>query len=310
MQTINGLKDHVEDLVFLDQLASKEGANAYFHRIIANTHHMCEAIAACEQQDISRNDILNSLQKTRAVYQKSPFLRHLHQWPRGYAGDFESIEYLYGNKESAPKYTAAHVIEYHALNSAIAQQHRNKVQIQAQVVVEGVTQAQKPLSVLSVACGSSLDLAQIQYVLQSQEVRVVLNDIDPDALERSRANLSGLDRCTFIQGNILSQRALIQNEGPFDVIICGGLFDYLSDKQVRFLIHHLYTRCLKPGGQLFFTNLLKGNPFRVWMSYLANWDVIERSQDEMRALIDPAASFSMGTDPTGLTLWVKMNRPR
>jgi extracellular factor (EF) 3-hydroxypalmitic acid methyl ester biosynthesis protein len=42
---------------------------------------------------------------------------------------------------------------------------------------------------------------------------------------------------------------------------------------------------LAPGGKLFFTNIASGNPFRLWMTSVADWNVIERTEQDLTGLV-------------------------
>jgi len=53
-------------------------------------------------------------------------------------GDFETIEYLYNGINKAKLNSLEYFIEEYALRSSIAQQHRNKVDIQAQAILDTV----------------------------------------------------------------------------------------------------------------------------------------------------------------------------
>jgi hypothetical protein len=43
---------------------------------------------------------------------------------------------------------------------------------------------------------------------------------------------------------------------------------------------------LVPGGRLLFSNIAQGNPFRPWIEYLADWRLIERTEADLRRLLD------------------------
>jgi hypothetical protein len=100
--------------------------------------------------------------------------------------------------------------------------------------------------------------------------------------------------------------------GAFDLILAGGLCDYLSDRRVLLVLHHGY-KALLHGGSLFFTNMARGNPYRLWMSYLADWQLIERSAEDIRHLITEAGvsthHLTLETDQTALTLFAHITKP-
>ena len=53
----------------------------------------CE-VAAGEEAGVERNEILAHLATARAIHHRSPFAARVTDWPRGYPGDFETVEYL------------------------------------------------------------------------------------------------------------------------------------------------------------------------------------------------------------------------
>ena len=50
----------------------------------------------------------------------------------------------------------------------------------------------------------------------------------------------------------------------------------------------------------------KMNPYRPWIEYLANWELIERSAEDIKAIIQshgiPEHAIHHKTDPTGMAL--------
>lgn len=91
---------------------------------------------------------------------------------------------------------------------------------------------------------------------------------------------------------------------PFGLILAGGLFDYLSDKAAIFVTRQA-VKNLEPGGEFFCTNIRESNPFRPWIEYLADWELIERSEADVRGLFAQAGiadeDISIQPDFTGLT---------
>jgi O-methyltransferase involved in polyketide biosynthesis len=97
-----------------------------------------------------------------------------------------------------------------------------------------------------------------------------------------------------------------------NLILAGGLFDYLNDRQVVWLLPKLMA-ALGPGGRLCFTNIASGNPDRVWLDYLAGWHLIERSESDIGRLIadsclPASSSVQVTSDLTGLTSLVQITK--
>src|SRR5215467_12985251 len=79
------------------------------------------------------------------------------------------------------------------------------------------------------------------------------------------ADRAGVSRVKPVPGNVVELLKDAKSLPKFDLIVAGGLFDYLEDRVARFVIKSAYY-CLRPGGRFFFTNIGR-NPYRPWMEY-------------------------------------------
>lgn len=273
-----------------------------FHRAVALIHGTCEALAKCEHAGVDAAQLRRILAPARAIHARSPFIRRLQEWPRGYPGDFETIEWLCRAENRAEPGTFAHALERYALTSSIAQQHRNKVVFQAACILQALEE-HAPARILSIACGSSPDIRSILgHVKPGAEF--VLCDSDRDALTFSAQRLGALaDRCGFVHGMVPRVLRQVGDRGPYHLIFAGGLFDYLPDRLVALTLRTAWRSLLAPGGRIVFTNIARGNPFRLWLEYLAEWRLIERSDDDIERICGEAGIASPVTlqrDSTGL----------
>jgi extracellular factor (EF) 3-hydroxypalmitic acid methyl ester biosynthesis protein len=274
------------------------------HATAAGLHAFAGAITLCEEAGFQKAALIPHVESLRALHGRSPFVHRLQTWPRGYAGDFETIEYLCDAENRAPAGSVAWAIEQYALQSPVAQQHRNKVGLQARAILSTLL-AKREARIASIGCGGCRDLSLVQHHIPPDAGTFVLVDGDADALEFARQRLHRLsDRSRFVRGRIprvLSPLAIT----PFDLIVAGGLFDYLDDDWAITTLR-LVRRMLAPGGRLLLSNIAAGNPFRAWLEYLAEWDLIEREPGDLRRLL-AAADFDPDTvqisrDSTGLAL--------
>lgn len=263
------LRDDVE--AFIDLEALDPTLPAAYHRVLESVYGLCASIVECERSGFTREDIVAVLEPVRRIHAESPFVRRLQEWPRGYPGDFETVEYLCAGRCQAEKDTLAALCEIYALSRSIAQQHRNKVQHQAARTVETLFAHPGTAKILSIACGSSPDMRTIAPHLRSFLGELWLNDSDDDALALSTASLSCIrERCRVLPGNALRvvKRLTLQHAASFDLVLAGGLFDYLPDKQAAYLIEHA-CKLVKPGRVFYFTNIASGNPYRPLIEYSA-----------------------------------------
>lgn len=90
------------------------------------------------------------------------------------------------------------------------------------------------------------------------------------------------DQCegdlTFVQANVFRYRP----DRLHDIVWSAGLFDYLDDKQLVFLLRRLY-ETVKPGGELVVGNFGPDNPSRNYMEF-GQWFLNHRSTDQLVAL--------------------------
>ena len=275
------------------------------HATVVAMHSFATTIGACEAAGLTRLELLPTLEGVRALHARSPFVHRLQTWPRGYPGDFETVEWLCDARNRAEMGTVPWAIEQCALQSPVAQQHRNKVGLQARAILSTIV-ADPSARIASIGCGGCRDLSLIQDYIPPTHGRFVLVDADADALAFARERLDRLEgRCTFVQGRVPRVIGRLRHEGPFDLIVAGGLFDYLPDRWAVGTLSAAREQ-LAPGGRMFMSNIAKGNPFRPWIEYLADWWLIERDESDVRRLLGQAGfdvdRARVSHDSTGLAL--------
>ena len=138
-----------------------------------------------------------------------------------------------------------------------------------------------------------------------------LNDTDSGALKFSREALQVIaSRCHFREGDALSAVRRFPR-GAFDLVLAGGLFDYLDERTATLLIQMAY-RLLAPGGTFFFTNIARGNPYRTLIEYFGNWKLIERTEEEVHRYCENAGigrgNVTIRREETGLALIVEITK--
>jgi extracellular factor (EF) 3-hydroxypalmitic acid methyl ester biosynthesis protein len=257
----------------------------------------------------SRMEILSRIESIRHQAAASFFLQRAQQWPMGYAGDCLTIQCILSSHNKSQPGTLAYTLEDYFLQSPICEQHRNKVTEQSRHI-RRVIEANPAARILSVGCGTSEDLHQCLPVLRGSACRITLVDTDPVALQFSSTRLAELNgQLTTLEANIYKGVRKLDEE--FDLIIIGGVFDYLPDKIITAILDDL-TGKLLPGGMLFFTNIADGNPYRICMEYLANWQLIERSSEHISSLVRNSAAaglnYTIEKEKTGLTYLVCLQK--
>jgi SAM-dependent methyltransferase len=278
-------------------------------------HDLCFHILEAERNGTSRTKIEEIIKPVRDIHSRSVFVRRMQDWPRKYPGDFETIEYICNQENKSLYGKIEYYIEDYALNGAMAQQHRNKVQRQSEIILDALLNGKTTHKILSVGCGGCRDFFNIEKYIYNVQCDIVLHDIDSDALELSKKRLSNFrGGVHLVYGNFLQALRKIERLGPFNLILAGGLFDYISDKHISFFLKHTFEKLLNQDGILFFTNIKKGNPYKVWQEYLANWRLIDRSEDDIMNLLTTSgfseSAIKLEKDETGLAFLVTASKPR
>lgn len=283
-----------------------------FHRvgelILTSCRVLSDAEKYMEDQDIKRLFLL-----VREIVGRSPFINRMQTWPRGYQGDFETMEYIMRAENMARIETMAHICEAHALTLPPVQKHRNMILEQARLIRQVCVERERGVRILSVGCGSCPDLQIAQRTLTDREPDIYLMDMDGYALTLAKQMLPDIyDRLTFIKGPIVKQLSKVLNS-PFDLILARGIFNYLDDEASLMVLHMLWERGLKPGGKIFFSNIDRNDPYRTWSSWFVNWSLNERSDEEIRALCRKAnigmRNISIRREGTGLAHFVELRHP-
>ena len=273
------------------------------HRALAALHGLLAGACGAAAVGVSRSELRELTEEARlhcARYSRT--LAHAQAWPRGYPGDFELIERLLNADPGGEPGTLERVLESCVLQLPIVWQHRAKIAWQAQLVRQGLGRAAgETVRVLSIACGGSRDLLLLAPHELSR-LDLVLSDLDRDALALSEARLAPrVGRLHGVPGDALRSATRLRAHGPFDVILIGGLLDYLPERAARTLLKQAGAM-LAPGGQLGATNVAAGNPWRLLLELIADWTLIERSEEQMSQLMSlPDVTSSVVLDESRLT---------
>jgi hypothetical protein len=202
---------------FMDLAASNVPNAAHMlHEVGAAISTLCLEMARAEQAGLSPDTIRGLVQQAREVHALSPFVCRLQSWPRGYPGDFETIEHLISQENRAEPGTVGSAIEQYCLATALGQQHRNKMQRQATEILGAILRerGQNPPAILVLAAGAAPDVRYAANLVGWREFRIVLNDTDPGAIEFSTKALSCLgDRLVTLEGDVVWCADSIEGQG-------------------------------------------------------------------------------------------------
>lgn len=295
--------------MFNSRLGDDETAN--HHIVVAQVHALLAAIVELENLGIDKSVIHKEVAEVRQIHAHSPIIARMQNWPRGYAGDYETIEAILSGRSVSQSGTLAYHLERYVLDCPASQQHRNKVVAQANLI--RATMLSNPRArIIVVACGSCPDLRMLSHELRTFEGELWLNDIDKEALQKSATMIAqSFSQVKSVPGNVVELLRDAKAMPKFDLIVAGGLFDYLDDRLARFVIKSAYAS-LTPAGRFFFTNI-GTNPYRPWMEYCGDWFLIERDTVALRNLAlrsgVEAENICVSSDTTRITHLVELTKP-
>ncbi len=225
----------------------------------------------------------------KKIMHEDPFMRRAYQKPKGYAGDAETIDFIYSSVDGRiiPAYEQAsargrEICDYFTtITEAQAVRARRRIILE---VIEDLVHSLPNSNVLSVACGY-LREAKVSEAVRTGRLGTFRGiDSDPDSV----AVVNGYEY-QQVSARELSVQGMMREKNldpKPDLIYSLGLFDYLSDRFSRKLINHLFTM-LAPGGKCYIANFLptSDTAIREWVS---EWYLIHRSEEQ---LLDLAANL-------------------
>ncbi len=226
-----------------------------------------------------------------AILTEAPQFRHCQQWPRGYMGDAEELDMIYGlgytGRKIAESSSVGQYINEHQFGWAAEQAvRRRRVRI-AQMIDRiacgnNLTSCSHP-HIFSIACGHLREI-NLCYAFGAGLVgRFVALDHDGKTLEKVE-NEYGHFNIEIVNKSI---GAIFRKhvEGKFDFIYAGGLYDYLKDKTAKALSQVLF-EMLNPNGRLLVANFTPETKDAGFMEAFMNWFLIYRDYEEMKQLTE------------------------
>lgn len=234
-----------------------------------------------------QGDVLPWLLQTRTA-------ERLYAKPRGYAGDFLSIEWIYRNQGEGTGRLGA-VLDRGFLDEPAAVAVRNRRGLLAREIARHTSlHPDRPVRITSMACGPARELFDVIDSLDDpRRLEVTLIDIDQEALAHVRAIVAerGLEQqFRLFHGNLVylamgRQKLDLEQQ---DLMYSIGLIDYFNDKFVGRLMDYAH-RCLRPGGEVILGNFHPANRDKALMDYVLDWRLIHRSEEDMHRLYSASA---------------------
>lgn len=248
------------------------------------------AVRTIGAQNPAAADLLGEKAKTEFLpyMLATETLARFYNKPRGYAGDFLTIEHIYEHHQGGSTHIgrvldeAAHTFEtYEAV--------RNRRGLLKERIVAATNAAGGQARIMSLACGPARELFDAYAELPAaRRPKATLLDIDAEALKLvgTRLQAEGLAaHATLLQANLIrlamgKQQLEVE---PQHLVYSIGLIDYFNDDFVVKLLHWIHAR-LAPGGSVILGNFHDANPIKAFMDYVLEWKLIHRSEADMQRL--------------------------
>jgi CRP-like cAMP-binding protein/SAM-dependent methyltransferase len=209
--------------------------------------------------------------------------------PRGYAGDYLTIEWIYQNDPGGVGALGA-LLDRAVLGLSCARAVRNRRGlITDQIDRAKSLRPEQPIEITSLACGPARELFDhYQSSGGESSVHSHLIDLDEQALEfvdqwrqqlglESKMDLHQLNLVYLCLGKETLQLP------PQDLVYSIGLIDYFGDEFVIRLLDYIHG-LLRPGGRVILGNFDSSNRSRALMDHLFDWKLIHRDEDDMNRI--------------------------
>jgi extracellular factor (EF) 3-hydroxypalmitic acid methyl ester biosynthesis protein len=278
----------------------------------------CGSLETALREHIQRDGYLEGaigayvFRETFPFFMLSRFTDRAFSKPRGYAGDYATIEMIYQDT-AAGDGRLGPLIDRWTLELPAAQAVKNRRSLLARAIREVAANwpAAEPVRVTSLASGPAREFFDVLTESDAPNVIATCVDIDHEALAYASGiakELGPLSHFTFAQDNVvrLTQGRGHTALGPQALIYSVGLTDYLQDAFVVNLIDWAHEMLL-PGGTLIVGNVVPSNPTRAFMDHILEWVLIHRSEEQLGELFARsrfgATPVSFQTEPSGVDLF-------
>jgi extracellular factor (EF) 3-hydroxypalmitic acid methyl ester biosynthesis protein len=254
----------------------------------------------------------------------SPFGHRTYHKPIGYAGDYEMMNMIYRNQpEGRSLYEK--LIHLLLVSQWPAKSVRNRVAYLGEHILNEtarVARAGKIARILNVGCGPAREVQDFLRETQlGNQADFTLLDFNEETLLYAAQKLveakRQFSRRTQIRTQQISVYELLKrtrrggnDAEKFDLIYCAGLFDYLAPDTCHALME-LWHDSLSPGGLILIANMNDTKPFRNFIEFILDWQLIYRNSAEILTLAPERCrgTTNVIAEPTSVNLFLHIRKP-
>lgn len=212
------------------------------------------------------------------ILHEDPLTRRAFAKPRGYAGDAELLDYMYGTEhdwDPPPMTALGRRLHHWTTQSSACQGVKSRRGIIAGYIDQLQWSINRP-HVMSLGSGHLREAEISSAIIRQQLGRLVAIDSDALSLELVDRQYGryGAESVHASAREILSGRVDLDS---FDLIYSSGLCDYLNDTMSQRLAVELFDR-LNPGGTLLLTNFVNDIEGVGYMETFMDWNLVYRDR--------------------------------
>jgi len=254
----------------------------------------------------------------------SPFGHRTYQKPLGYAGDYEMMNMIYRNQPEG-RSLFEKLIHLLLVSQWPAKSVRNRIAHLGENILNETaraTRAGKIARILNVGCGPAREVQDfLRQTPLSNRADFTLIDFNEETLLHAGRKLVEAKREFSRQTEIRTQQISVyellkrtqRRSGgaeKFDLIYCAGLFDYLAPDTCRTLME-LWYDSLSPGGLMLIANMNDTKPFRNFIEFILDWQLIYRDSREILSLAPRHCreTTRLIAEPTSVNLFLHIRKP-
>jgi len=254
----------------------------------------------------------------------SPFGHRTYHKPIGYAGDYEMMNMIYRNQPEG-RSLFEKLIHLLLVSQWPAKSVRNRIAHLGENILNEtarVARAGKTARILNVGCGPAREVQDFLRATQlSDQADFMLMDFNEETLLHAGQKLVEAKRQFSRRTPIRTQQVSVyellkraQRHGniaeKYDLIYCAGLFDYLAPDTCRALIE-LWHDSLSPGGLMLVANMTDTKPFRYFIEFILDWQLIYRNSREFLSLVPEHCreGARMIAEPVSVNLFLHIRKP-
>ncbi len=212
-----------------------------------------------------------------------PFTFHSFTKPRGYAGDAELLDFIYGFNQSSPNLSAfgRKIFEYNCEALSSCSSVRDRRDILAKTIDDVASSVTHPVQILSVACGHLREAQKSTAIRERGESIGKLFAFDQDKLSLKLINRELTNpSIETIQGSVTTLVRKKQIFENLDLVYAAGLYDYLSQPLATRLTKIMF-EMLRPGGKLLVANFIPDHREVGFMETFMQWKLVYRNESQI-----------------------------